>query len=153
MSTYFGPCHIFSVLSTAILSILLILSAVLTFVFKRSAKIWVSALTKHFLLLYSPIRRNFQSCFTKVFGQIGFPTKIRNLCYRRLLFSTKQATSLRLWNTGLVSSRASLTSWGEGASLALAGHPSSDGFTIKMPYGVDILHRSASHPIFSYWLG
>ena len=43
-------------------------------------------------------------------------------------------------NTGLVSSGASLTSWGEGASLALVGHPSSDGVTIKMPYGVDVLH-------------
>ena len=59
----------------------------------------------------------------------------------------------RHWNTGLVFSRASLTSWGEGASLALAGHPSSDGITIKMPYGVDVLHRPASHPIFSYWVG
>ena len=58
-----------------------------------------------------------------------------------------------LWNTGLVSSGASLTSWGEGASLALVGHPSSDGITIKMPYGVDVLHRPASHPIFSYWVG
>ena len=36
--------------------------------------------------------------------------------------------------TGLVSSGASLTSWGEGASLALVGNPSSDGITIKMPY-------------------
>ena len=43
--------------------------------------------------------------------------------------------------------------WGEGASLALVGHPSSDGVTIKMPYGVDVLHRPASHPIFSYWVG
>ena len=25
-------------------------------------------------------------------------------------------------------------SWGEGASLALVGNPSSDGVTIKMPY-------------------
>ena len=56
-------------------------------------------------------------------------------------------------NTGLVSSGASLTSWGEGASLALVGHPSSDGVTIKMPYGVDVLHWPASHPIFSYWVG
>ena len=56
-------------------------------------------------------------------------------------------------NTGLESSRASLTSWREGASLALVGHPSSDGITIKMPYGVDVLHRPASHPIFSYWVG
>ena len=55
--------------------------------------------------------------------------------------------------TRLVSSGVSLTSWGEGASLALVGHPSSDGVTIKMPYGVDVLHRPASHPIFSYWVG
>ena len=56
----------------------------------------------------------------------------------------------RLWNTGLVSSRASLTSWGEVASLSLVGHPSSDGVTIKMPYGymfyIDQL-RSPSFPI------
>ena len=42
---------------------------------------------------------------------------------------------------------------GEGASLALDGHPSSDAVTIKMPYGVDVLHQPASHPIFSYWVG
>ena len=58
----------------------------------------------------------------------------------------------RLSNTGLVSCRACLNSWGEGASLALVGHPSSDGIKIKMPYGVDVLHRPASHPIFSYWV-
>ena len=34
---------------------------------------------------------------------------------------------------------SSLTSWGEGASLALVGHPSSNGFKIKIPYGVDVL--------------
>ena len=34
----------------------------------------------------------------------------------------------------VVSSGASLTSWGEGTSLALVGHRSSDGVTIKMPY-------------------
>ena len=61
--------------------------------------------------------------------------------------------SPRLWNSGLVSSGASLTSRGEGASLAVIGHPSSDGVTIKMPYGVDVLHQPASHPIFSYWVG
>ena len=59
----------------------------------------------------------------------------------------------RLRNTGLVSSGDSLTSWGEGASLALVGNPSSDGITIKMPYEVDVLHRPASHPIFSNWVG
>ena len=48
---------------------------------------------------------------------------------------------------------ASLTSWGEGACLALVGDPSSDGLTIKMPYGVDVLHQPASHSIFSYWVG
>ena len=48
---------------------------------------------------------------------------------------------------------ASLTSCGEGAFLALVDYPSSDGVTIKMPYGVDVLHRPASHPIFSYWVG
>ena len=36
-----------------------------------------------------------------------------------------------------MSSGASLTSWGEGASLALVGNPSSDGVTIKMPYPRD----------------
>ena len=49
----------------------------------------------------------------------------------------------------LVSSGASLTSRGEGASLALVGHPSSDGVTIKMPYGdvfIDQL-RTPSFPI------
>ena len=57
-------------------------------------------------------------------------------------------------NTGLVSSGVSLTSWGEVVSLALVGNPSSDGITIKIPYGVDaLLHRPASHPIFSYWVG
>ena len=43
--------------------------------------------------------------------------------------------------------------WGEGVSLALVVHPSGDGVTIKMPYGVDVLHRPVSHPIFSYWVG
>ena len=61
---------------------------------------------------------------------------------------------LRHWNTGLVSSGVSLRSWGECASLALVGHPSNDGITTKIPYGVDILlHRPALHPIFSYWVG
>ena len=41
----------------------------------------------------------------------------------------------------------------EDASLALVDHPSRDGVTTKMPYEVDVLHRPASHPIFSYWVG
>ena len=44
----------------------------------------------------------------------------------------------------MVSSGASLTSLGEGASLALVGSPSSVGVMIKMPYGVDVLHRTKS---------
>ena len=46
-----------------------------------------------------------------------------------------------------------LLAYGEGASLALVGNPSSYGVTIKMPYEVDVLHGPASHPIFSYWVG
>ena len=41
---------------------------------------------------------------------------------------------------------------GEGASLALVGHPSSDGVEVKkIPYGVDVLiHQPVLHSIFSY---
>ena len=54
----------------------------------------------------------------------------------------------------VVVQRVSLTSWGEGASLALVGNPLSEGVTIKIPYEVDgLLHRPALHPIFSYWAG
>ena len=62
---------------------------------------------------------------------------------------TKNIFSPRHSNTGLVSSGTTLTSRG-GASLALVGNPSSHGITIKMPDRVDVLHQSASHPIFSY---
>ena len=42
----------------------------------------------------------------------------------------------------------------EGASLGLVGHPFSDDIAIKITYGVDVLlHRSVSHPNFSYWVG
>ena len=45
-------------------------------------------------------------------------------------------------NSGLVSSRFSVTSQGEAASLTLVGHLSSDGVTIKIRYRVDVLlHR------------
>ena len=44
------------------------------------------------------------------------------------------AKTLRHWNTGLVSSRDSLTSKGE------IGNLSSDGITIKIPYGVDVFY-------------
>ena len=38
-------------------------------------------------------------------------------------------------NTRLVFSGTSLTSWGEGATLALVGHPSGDDVTIKCLMG------------------
>ena len=47
-----------------------------------------------------------------------------------------------------MSSGASLTSWGEGAPLALVGNPCSDGVTIKMHYGVDVLHCQLHTPSF-----
>ena len=46
--------------------------------------------------------------------------------------------ALTIQSTELLSSGASLTSWGEGASLALVGHHSSDGVTTKILYGVDV---------------
>ena len=52
-----------------------------------------------------------------------------------------------------MSSGVSFTSWGEGASLAVVGLPSSDG-TIKIPYEIDaLLYQPASCPILSYWVG
>ena len=46
-----------------------------------------------------------------------------------------------------------LTSWGEGASLALVGDLSNDGVIIKGPYGVDVLHPPVLQPLFTYWVG
>ena len=44
--------------------------------------------------------------------------------------------------------------WGEAASSALVGHPSSDGVRIKLPYGVNVLlHQPDVHTVFSYWVG
>ena len=51
-----------------------------------------------------------------------------------------------------MSSRVSLTSWGESAPLALVSHSSNDGVKIKIPFGVDVLlYQPASQPIFSYF--
>ena len=61
----------------------------------------------------------------------------------RMVAHSKEIPSINCWrhrNTGLMSSGASLTSWGEGASLAFVGDPSSDFVMIKMPYGADVLH-------------
>ena len=51
-------------------------------------------------------------------------------------------------NIGLVSSGVSLASWGEGASLALIGHPTSDGITTKIPYWVDVYVDQLHTPSF-----
>ena len=51
-----------------------------------------------------------------------------------------------------MSSGASPTSWGEGASLVLIDDPSSDGVMIKVPYEVDVLHRPVCTPSFSVGL-
>ena len=52
-----------------------------------------------------------------------------------------------------MSSKASLTSWGEGDSLALVGHPSSDDVTIKIPSGEMFYYINQSHnPSFSIGL-
>ena len=47
-----------------------------------------------------------------------------------------------------MSSRASLTSWGEDASLALLGRSFSSGVTIKMPYGTDFHINQLRIPSF-----
>ena len=60
--SYFCFCHIFNVALTAILSILLILSAVSTFVFSSKAKIFFSALTNRFSSVSSPINSSKSSC-------------------------------------------------------------------------------------------
>ena len=58
-------------------------------------------------------------------GKPRVGSEIRNLKRNIFLFILSFFflfnVSLRHWNTGLVSSRASLTSWGEGASLDLVG--------------------------------
>ena len=47
----------------------------------------------------------------------------------------------------------SLTSWGKAASLALVGYSSSDGITLKIHYGVDVLLQlPALYPTFSFGL-
>ena len=55
----------------------------------------------------------------------------------------------------MMSSGVTLTSWGEGASLALVAHPSRDGVTIKMGYdGVDVftLTSFVHHLFLLDWL-
>ena len=127
---------------------------------------WMSSVDLTLLLCYlrnnfslatrvPKISENYNGNICRVYILSSYiPTTIKylNWTLSRMIFLVSKRVS-RFWNTGLVSSGASLTSWEEGASLALVGHPSSDGVTIKIPYGVDVLHRPASHPNFSYWVG
>ena len=66
--------------------------------------------------------------YTRMWKIINF---CRNCFSHRLILVNSPP---KHWNTGLVSSEVSLTSWGEEASLALADHPHSDGSTIKSAF-------------------
>ena len=87
----------------------------------------------------------FVSPYTSICSTIVFPL-LRNSDH----VTVSVSIALEYW-VGV--QRGSLTSSGEGASLVLVGNPSSDGFMIKMPYGLDILHPPVSDPIFSYCVG
>ena len=136
------------------------------FVFNKSWSICISSSWDHYevmvFLLVVRYPSDFQFLVSTVISVWVPITLIPVFQFNNLPFLTAQFffwICIFLWwdtetfpprNTG---SGASLTSWAESASLALVGHLSSDGVTIKMPHGVDILHRPASHPIFSYWVG
>ena len=76
--------------------------------------------------------------------------KHRLICLMYLTLKYWVGETLKYW-VGV--QWVSLTSWGEGVSLALVGFPSSDCITINIPYGVDVLlHQQALHHIFSYWV-
>ena len=67
-----------------------------------------------------------------------------------LMFTLDSPDTLKYW-VGVQWGHSYLM--GRRCPLALVGHPSSDGIMIKMPYGVDVLHRPALHPIFSCSVG
>ena len=82
---------------------------------------------------------------------IGQPVYLWTLL-RNKVFSCSENNSktLKYW---VAIQRGQFYLMGEGASLSLVDYPSSNGVTIKMPYGVNVLHRPASHPVFSYLVG
>ena len=116
-------------------------------------KNWKMLIVKKNILFFTiGIEKNFQ--FKKlIFSQKSYYFKAILTSHLHKKIKLHIARRTRHWNTGLVSGGASLPSWGEGASLAFVGHPSSGGVTIKMPYGIDVLHWPALHFIFSYWVG
>ena len=83
-------------------------------------------------------------------GQFQDQTKIQFFKTNSLLFFI--FCSSRHWNTGLVSSGVSLTSWRDGAPLALVAHPSSDVVTIKLPFGVDVLLLVVDAVLLTVWV-
>ena len=99
--------------------------------------------TVYHIPIFSAIYINFDRFLSSSYktGMIHF--LFRRTCYPRDI-------KMLVW----VQSRQTNHMGRKGASLALAGHTSSDVVTIKIPYGVDnLLHRPAVHPFFSYWVG
>ena len=88
MHSYFDPCHIFNIIFKAILSILLILSVLSTFVFNSRAKIRISALTNRFLSVSSPIDSSKSSCtqLVKVSKKRKMPSVGVDAFFRQVLF-------------------------------------------------------------------
>ena len=74
---------------------------------------------------------------TKKFPEVYTSLSIRFLRFNELHYARSETyTGGRdIKNTRLVFSGTSLTSWGEGATLALVGHPSGDDVTIKCLMG------------------
>ena len=69
-------------------------------------------------------------------------------------FNTKKGTKVKTLKYWFGFQRGQFYLMGRRCPLALVGHPYSDGVTVKIPYGVDVLlHRPALHSIFSNWVG
>lgn len=112
MHSYFGPCHIFNVIFTAILSILLILSVLSIFVFNSRAKIRISALINRFLLVSSLIDSSKSSCTQLV--KVSKKRKMPSVESASMLFSSRYYSS-----SLLISSRMNVVSTLLSASVCL----------------------------------
>ena len=90
--------------------------------------------------------------------KIILPRQVNHFANSNYHFAVENSQKIifpqKYWNTGLVSSGASLTSWREGASLALVGNPSRDGVMIKIPFwGRCFISTSfAAHLFLLGWL-
>ena len=110
--SYFCFRHIFNVVSTAILSILLILSAVSAFVLSSSANIHVRALIKRVLLVYLPINLSKSSC-TRFVDDLR-KSKTPSVKSVSILFSSKYSSS-----SLLISSKISVVPTSLSTSICL----------------------------------